>query len=418
MVAPAHHQDTYVDVELSANLDSTYAFEGPEKLLEVWFWPDELIPRPYNPEGLRAIPLTQWVKMLDLVNCKVLSMKSCKFMDAYLLSELSLFVFPHKVILKTCGTTTTLACLDELFASVSKYLLAEAPVLNSKSVFKVFYSRRAFMFPEKQKHVHRDWKHEVKLLNQYFVNGKLYVVGDVMSDDHWYLYVGGSTDHASRGGDQTFEILMTNLDPAKAEAFVTNRKPGKESYVEDDVDSDLGHDLGKQTMACTKLDSLFGSHFDQLPTPCVSDVDTDVEIERKSPSFIHDAFSFTPCGFSSNSISNSGYYYTLHITPEDGWSYASFETNYPFGEGDVTISSVLMKVLDVFEPGSFIVTLINEHEDLSSSMSSISSSCSATFAELGTCDTALAKRGYKKHDKITYDLHNEYNLLYMHFVKH
>ncbi|KAM9916916.1 hypothetical protein OXX80_013425, partial [Metschnikowia pulcherrima] len=116
MVAPAYSEDTYVDHDLSTNLDSTFAFEGPEKLLEVWFWPaPEAIPEGISKEGLRAIPLEKWKAILDLVNCKVLSMKSSPAVDAYLLSESSLFVFPHKMILKTCGTTTTLACIDEIF---------------------------------------------------------------------------------------------------------------------------------------------------------------------------------------------------------------------------------------------------------------------------------------------------------------
>lgn len=154
MVPPAYYQDSFVDHELSKNLDSTFAFEGPEKLLEIWFWKSETdIPSSTNGEGLRSIPLESWVKILDLVNCKILSMKSCKFMDAYLLSESSLFIFPHKLILKTCGTTTTLACLKELFQTVAKFL---DMTIDSKEIYKIFYSRRSFMFPDKQVHVHKD----------------------------------------------------------------------------------------------------------------------------------------------------------------------------------------------------------------------------------------------------------------------
>ena len=157
MVAPAYAEPTYVDHELSANLDSTFAFEGPEKLLEIWFFQSENdIPSHCDSEGLRAIPLKKWQEILDLVSCKILSMKSSDYMDAYLLSESSLFVFPHKMILKTCGTTTTLACLDTLFATVEKYVTKNGS-FASKNVEKIFYSRRSFMVPEKHKHVHRDW---------------------------------------------------------------------------------------------------------------------------------------------------------------------------------------------------------------------------------------------------------------------
>lgn len=423
MVAPAYDSDVYVDHELSANLDSTFAFEGPEKLLEIWFWSSEnSIPEGFSPEGLRCVPLEAWVKILDLVNCKILSMKSSKFMDAYLLSELSLFVFPHKLILKTCGTTTTLACLDQLFETVGRYVTKAA--FSSFAIHRIFYSRRSFMFPDKQIHVHRDWKDEVKLLNGYFASGKSYVVGDFNSDDHWYLYMAGDHQDTDRTGasDLTFEILMTELDPVRAQHFVTDRKPGSESLKE----GDLGHKYGMQTMATTTLDSVFEKSFSvsdiqnmsfHLPSPSSSDIEEEAaetgSVDRFA--FIHDAFSFSPCGYSSNSISsnNGGYYYTLHVTPESGWSYASFETNYPFHkESDVTITDVLLKVLAIFKPGRFSVTLINEINARASG-----SPTKDSFVDLSKCDGVLAKLGYRKHEKIMYDLKSQYNLLYLNFER-
>ncbi|ODV64785.1 S-adenosylmethionine decarboxylase [Hyphopichia burtonii NRRL Y-1933] len=413
MVAPAYIEDNYIDHELLANLDSTFAFEGPEKLLEIWFWSNETrIPDGITKEGLRSIKLEDWVKILDLVNCKILSMKSSKYMDSYLLSESSLFVFPHKLILKTCGTTTTLACLEDLFKIICNYL---GESIDSFKIFKIFYSRRSFMFPDKQKHVHRDWKNEVKLLNEFFINGKSYVVGDFTSDDHWYLYMGGEQVVSDNDccNDQTFEVLMTELNPNKAINFITDRKPGIDSLGEDD---DKGHENGYKTMKFTGLDSIFKSSEVQLPSPSLSDNmefndDEDAEVVPLNKfDFIHDAFSFSPCGYSSNSIDleNGGYYYTLHITPESGWSYASFETNYPFSESNqVSISQVLIKILSIFEPGNFSVTLINEMKQTSNN----------DLNDLINCDEILNKIGYTKQEKILYDLKNEYNLLYLNFKK-
>lgn len=437
MVAPAYIEDSYVDHDLSANLDSTYAFEGPEKLLEVWFWPSaSAIPASVSNEGLRAIPLQKWVSILDLVSCKILSMKSSPDVDAYLLSELSLFVFPHKFILKTCGTTTTLAALNEIFDIAHDHCGVDGKPANicSEDVFKVFYSRRSFMFPDRQKHVHTSWKHETQLLNKHFVSGKLYVVGDFTLDDHWYLYMGGAgcqDPHSARScfSDQTFEILMTQLDPSKAAQFVTSRKPGPESLVESDSeDHDLGHDNGLATMRTSGLDSVFrpSRRFAQMPSPLLSDNMELLDDETKesvnskfSPiDFIHDAFSFSPCGFSSNSISSraGGYYYTLHVTPESGWSYASFETNYPFSTASsVGIVDVLVRVLNIFKPGSFSMTLINEsHPDLKPVLGV---SHHDSFAELASSDVVLAKLGYKKRERAIYDLKSEYNLLYMSFER-
>ncbi|KAI5957828.1 SPE2 [Candida theae] len=477
---PAYYQDSFVDHELSKNLDSTFAFEGPEKLLEIWFWKSENdIPGHINKdqgsvdkdidekgvhhEGLRSIPMQSWVRILDLVNCKILSMKSCKFMDAYLLSESSLFVFPHKMILKTCGTTTTLACLKELFATVAKNL---AMSVNSKEIYKIFYSRRCFMFPDKQVHVHKDWKSEVALLNEFFSSGKSYVVGNFASDDHWYLYVGGKEQegeqqqerkaafHPHKVVDQTFEILMTELDPQCASKFIYSRKPGQEAENEQD---DLGHSLGLDTMVETELDSIFepinvNTH---LPSPSLSDLSEDDEQEngcgkRRSSvdcrsataptkfEFIHDAFAFTPCGYSSNSICSNvkgGYYYTLHITPESGWSYASFETNFPFNNTTYPITQVLFKILDIFKPRKFSMTLINEIcdgkdkelcSDADADMDDDGDSAigcgypddASNYKTLFGSDLLLRDMlGYKKLEKVVYDLQNEYSLLYMNFEK-
>lgn len=419
MVAPAYIDDSYVDHELSANLDSTYAFEGPEKLLEIWFWKSENdVPQNLNQEGLRCIPLESWVKILDLVNCKILSMKSSKFMDAYLLSESSFFVFPHKLILKTCGTTTTLACLDELFELFNSVF---STTFTGKNIHKIFYSRRSFMFPEKQIHVHSDWKKEVECLNNHFQNSKSYVVGNFTSDDHWYLYTAGELtepNYENCDNDQTFEILMTQLNPDKAQQFVTSRKPGVESLIKSGVnESDLGHDVGLETMEETGLDDIFTNNRldlkSHLPSPSPDhSEDESTKISQKKTSrynFNHDAFSFAPCGYSSNSIETDlgGYYYTLHITPESGWSYASFETNYPFNDkSPVTITAVLLKILKIFEPKKFSCTLINE------------GICdSSNFVHLSNCDLILKEYNYIKHEKITYDLSNNYKLLYLNFEK-
>lgn len=450
MVAPAYFEDSYVDHELSANLDSTYAFEGPEKLLEIWFFKCHTkLPQGVPEEGLRSIPLEQWVKLLDLVNCKILSMKSSKFMDAYLLSESSLFVFPHKIILKTCGTTTTLACIDKLFETVNKFLKQS---IESKSIHRMFYSRRSFMFPEKQTHVHKDWKHEVNLLNKYFLNGKSYVVGDFNSDDHWYLYIGGDKGDEEKGEeaettetegqvaegkaastkskasvhiDLTFEILMTELNPEKAASFITSRKPGVESLISSGVEeSDLGHDVGIDTMEETELNALFepiNSKRTHLPSPSLSDsLELEEEFEKFNVSrklssaskfdFIHDAFSFTPCGYSSNSICSNegGYYYTLHITPESGWSYASFETNYPFSKSSpVKIVDVLLRVLKIFEPRKFSMTLINEDVDGEDE----------NFLSLHQSSSVLLEFSYEKEERVMYDLRGGYKLLYLNFKK-
>jgi len=57
-------------------------FEGPEKLLELWFADskEEVIG-----QGLKVVDRHVWEEMLDIVKCKVLSTISGHDVDAYLL---------------------------------------------------------------------------------------------------------------------------------------------------------------------------------------------------------------------------------------------------------------------------------------------------------------------------------------------
>ena len=65
-------------------------FEGPEKLLEIWFAPSAAhVPALDNAcdhkTGLRTVSRQTWEDMLDIVKCKVLSVIEGTEMDAYLL---------------------------------------------------------------------------------------------------------------------------------------------------------------------------------------------------------------------------------------------------------------------------------------------------------------------------------------------
>ncbi|KAI0515435.1 S-adenosylmethionine decarboxylase [Xylaria bambusicola] len=247
-----------INHDVAADLDSSNAFEGPEKLLEVWFAPNpDSLPPGVKPNGLKAVSSDTWVGMLDMVNCKILSVLEAEHMDAYLLSESSMFVFPHKLILKTCGTTTLLLGLRRLLHIAAEH--AGFPFHNAKSVddihaaaspYRVFYSRKNFLFPDKQSGPHKSWKDEVKFLDDTFEGGSAYMVGK-MNGDHWYLYITSPettltpprtpeenrtlacppkstkipTNTASmfkgkpESTDETLEILMTDLDSENAKQF-------------------------------------------------------------------------------------------------------------------------------------------------------------------------------------------------------
>lgn len=384
----------FVNHELSVDLDSTNAFEGPEKLLEIWFSPDEdTLPRTSPVEGLRAVPRCNWEEMLDIVKCKVLSTLSSSSMDAYLLSESSMFVFPHKLILKTCGTTTTLIGIKSIMQLAAKYagFVAEQP-------YRVFYSRKSFMFPEQQLHPHGSWDDEVNYLDSIFDNGSSYLVGNTRTD-HWHLY---TTDpnfvnvpkHVESFEDETLEVLMTRLDTAHAAQFFTSRVPGAEKFQREidfngdsgsissnSTDNDPGHELGTLVTKHSKIDQIY---------PGV-------------PASI-DSFGFAPCGYSCNGLVDNDHYFTIHVTPEEQCSYASFETNVPAKKYGMTNAQVLANVVNIFKPGKFSLTLFEAHGSETSGLDGI----------VVPKGKKTSIEGYKRTDRILYEF-DGYDLVFVSF---
>ncbi len=76
----------------------------------------------------------KWEEVLELVQCKVLSSCSSEAMDAYLLSESSMFVSDNRFILKTCGTTTLLYAIKAIIEVVQAWFPG-AVVLVSTQCF-------------------------------------------------------------------------------------------------------------------------------------------------------------------------------------------------------------------------------------------------------------------------------------------
>ncbi|PFH51979.1 hypothetical protein AMATHDRAFT_57590 [Amanita thiersii Skay4041] len=411
-------------------------FEGPEKLLEVWFAPSSVavndVPDNHGKSGLRKIHRKYWEQVLDIVKCKILSVIEGQELDAYLLSESSLFISPHRLILKTCGTTLNLLGLPLILHIAATYA-------NLPHVYRCFYSRKAFMFPDRQHGPHRDWKEEVQFLDNIFPNGAAYTVGKV-NGDHWLLYLTNPTDISSSTDslhqptpslpeqvegypDYTIEILMSSLSPAACEPFFT------------------------PTANDTKLD----------PFTCANAVSNNIGISTIFPSHLTtlDAYAFTPCGYSANALirwndisldsslptliackqSGEGYY-TIHVTPEADWSYASFECNVPlfFAPSSKTnspalfipdIQSLVQRVVAIFKPGRITLTLF-----ISSRNKEILGSCNDEVPNQSRVEAAqhafrlaltsesspaaLGGKAYKRTDKINYEF-SDYDLAFASF---
>lgn len=458
---------------------------GPEKLLEVWFAPSaDALPVDASPLGLKAVNKETWESMLDMVHCKVLSVLESDTVDAYLLSESSMFVFPHKLILKTCGTTTLLLGLQRLLHIAAAH--AGFPFSNASSVdniraaatpYRVFYSRKNFLFPDKQRGPHRSWKQEVKYLDDMFSHGSAYMVGK-MNGDHWYLYLtppnqeltppitpqsetndvamieDGANGLAESSGDEyvdeTLEILMTDLDPENAKQFFLSHasavacdkmaaenkarctfsaEAASEPVEEVDVfsngsDSDL-HDGDVKT---PEMDEALTTEGHALGTVISDNCGlADVYPASVYPEARIDAYLFGPCGFSANGVvpappsnaednkngeNKAAHYFTVHVTPEDGFSFASFETNVPGGQKGRATADIIEHVVNIFKPGRFSVTLFEAKGRRNNPYGA------GADQIRGLAGKRLADPvpGYKRVDRIVHDF-EDYNLVFRFFEK-
>ncbi|KAH9942306.1 S-adenosylmethionine decarboxylase [Epithele typhae] len=328
-------------------------FEGPEKLLEIWFAPSPAdCPQPRDSAdgktGLRTVPRAVWEEMLDIVKCKILSVVEGTELDAYLLSESSFFVSPHRLILKTCGTTLNLLGLPRILEIAREHA-------GFPSVYRLFYSRKAFMFPERQIGPHREWTTEIEFLDNLFPNGSAYTVGKV-NGDHCA---------SARGGDHIHTRTGKRKRGRRARLGLHHRDPDDEPIPEgsapfffsEPAEGSAGARAdGLALSAALGISDIFPAHMTTL-----------------------DAYAFAPCGYSCNALlkwrpdapaagaSAEGPgegYYTIHVTPEAGWSYASFECNVPLPAAPTDrptrvpdLRTLVRRVVDIFRPGRLTLTL-------------------------------------------------------------
>ncbi|KAJ2840886.1 spermidine resistance protein [Coemansia sp. 'formosensis'] len=434
----------------------TGAFEGPEKLLEMWFasTPSAAICADPGAElcdedqdqwselrsGLRLVPRAVWRDMLDLVHCQVLSTLCNEHLDSYLLSESSFFVYPHKLVLKTCGTTTLLYAIPRILEIAHRYL-------GATGAYQVFYSRKNFMFPDQQVELHRSWEKEVAYLDTHFPEGSAYMIGKT-NRDHWHVYLCGpcetpltsaldddtTANNSAEGSplvhalsrtssrstinsliestgvgspslhapsDTTVEILMTGLDPDRMQAMYM----GGASSLE----GSLG---GKAVERATGIADIY-------------------------PDSASDSYLFTPCGFSLNGLQGDGYY-TIHVTPEPHCSYASFETTVSSDcaidlNSAAGVKKLVEQVTTVFGPRSVTVTVFRAREDAVAVLAGSELSVEVDGVDKNSvlAKTALMSAvtsddnvppafaqvaGYKTVDRVLYEF-DHYWLRYAYYVK-
>ncbi|MCP4346995.1 MAG: adenosylmethionine decarboxylase [Desulfobacterales bacterium] len=273
-------------------MENTIHFEGPEKKLEIILFsslPD-----------LRSDINGRWEKVVKASRSQIISKASTENMDAYLLSESSLFVWDDRILMITCGQTTLIRSLSEIINIVGK-----------ANVAFVFYERKNCMFPQEQPSSFED---DVAFMVEYFP-GKYYKLGPVNHDHVDVFY----SSHANETPEQdaTLQLLMHDLDQSAMDFFC---KKNVSSALE----------AGK----ISGLDSIY-------------------------PRMVTDSYLFSPYGYSLNGIRNTSYI-TVHVTPQPEVSFASFETNII----EKDYSRAIKDIISIFKPGKFslaLTTSMDEH---------------------------------------------------------
>ncbi|PYH96161.1 S-adenosylmethionine decarboxylase proenzyme [Aspergillus ellipticus CBS 707.79] len=459
-----------INHEATQDLDSTNAFEGPEKLLEVWFAPSAQSLGSAGPAGLKAVPEEIWKDMLDLVNCQVLSIVSSEDVDAYLLSESSMFVWPHKLILKTCGTTTLLSGLPrilEIAALFGGFPRATAPASRGITVaaapYRVFYSRKNFLFPDRQRGPHRSWRDEVRNMDRLFLNGSAYMIGK-MNGEHWYLYLTEpntlltppssprvesedpvtetkilqvpeqAVRQAGEDQDETLEVLMTDLEEENAKQFYLEHATAvaEKRYRNFEADDDHVDVFSNNS----DMDDVSSNGSRILPPELTTEGHalgtvvsescglSDVYPKSKFPESRIDAYLFTPCGFSANGViptpdqTTGTHYFTVHVTPEPQCSYASFETNVPHSQNGQTTAEIVQQVVNIFKPGRFTITLFEAKPEATPTDGDWDMIKEVKYLERQAARRTRMEHveGYRRVDRIVHDLEG-YDLVFRYYER-
>lgn len=326
--------------------DYTGMFEGPEKTLEVVFrrigdehceynigevLSDSDSDEPGNQRvGLRRLSRADLDLICGRARCTILSCVSNRYLDAYVLSESSLFVYPSMLVLKTCGTTTLLRCIAALIDLGRKV---------GMEIDWIGYSRKNFNFPGDQAFPHQSFQQELDYLHSHRnlckrLDGNGYTLGPV-TGDHWFVFV---ADHTLRSRaldidtDRVLNIMMFDIDPKVTQLFYYDgykRGDGANESKDEEVTR-----ISKEQTVASGINNL-------------------------CPGAIIDPRAFEPCGYSMNAILFHSYS-TIHITPESGSSYASFETNQKVG----SYRALMNNVVRTFRPKRFVVTLLADEGGL------------------------------------------------------
>jgi S-adenosylmethionine decarboxylase proenzyme len=330
--------------------DTGEFFEGVEKRVEIRFSLGTNSPD----GGLCSFKRAVWDELCALCRCEIIHHTTLPGFKSFVLSESSLFVFPDMIMIKTCGTTIPLNGVD--------YIVREAGRFGISAI-DMLYSRADFLMPALQEFPHNSLRNELEFLERMTVDdrvvpGKSSILGDP-SGRHWLIHRKSFTHQCdapdsidtpehrqgfSEGPKISVDIIMTGIDREVCKGFYQSL--------------DRSDEENQNFMA-------------NLIKPILPEF---LNIEGKC---------YDPCGYSANGHeplgSNPDRFFTVHVTPEEDFSYASFEASFYqstvrsrsdlFGlETDVKmmrqIETMVINALRVFAPKSAMVTMISSDESV------------------------------------------------------
>ncbi len=263
-------------------------FEGPEKKIELHISTTE--------PSLRGWGYPFWESVVKKAKATVLSKISNENCDAYLLSESSLFVYDHKVLIITCGSTTLVYSLLEVLERIPHH-----------TIEFLSFERKDESYPQLQA---TNFEKDVEILQKKIDGNSLYLGSP--EGRHIALFYLNKT-YSPPTEDITIEVLMSGIGENSKKIF----------------------SLGPDAITAKELRKKSG-------------------LNDLIPGFTIDDHLFNPCGYSLNAIQGA-YYYSIHVTPQDPGSYISFETNYPFPvkNNPSSIENTLNKLFSIFTPKSY-----------------------------------------------------------------
>lgn len=233
-----------------------------------------------------------WTELVNRTQAKIISSIQNQRCKAFLLSESSLFVWQDRVLIITCGVT-------QLINAIEFFLLK----IPEEKIKHVLYQRKNEYFAKAQLTTFGDDLNAISKI----INGKAYRFGELHSH-HNYLF---------------------HQDNNKS---LTNSYHSYE-FIAYQIDDNISANLTKPNLTAKTIHDL-------------------LNISNLIPDFEIDDNVFEPFGYSLNAIKGSDYL-TIHVTPQSGSSYVSFESN-------LNLIEMAPTILKALSPNSFDILCFNE----------------------------------------------------------